>query len=265
MSIITLTTDFGLRDGYVAQMKGMLLGINPDVRIVDVTHEIPPQDVTRGAIVLEQIVDSFPSGTIHVAVVDPGVGSDRPLIAAEVNGQRFVVPDNGLLSRIVRRRRPDAVRRLTETRFWNNRKEVSKTFHGRDILAPVAAWWSLGTPLTEFGPVWEQPLVMLKICEPQPIEGGIQGQVEAIDSFGNLITNLPAGELPSGGIPQLIVETGDIRIQGISQCYADGYPGQILALVGSGGKLEVAVNEGNAARQLAIPVGALVRVLSPKV
>lgn len=261
MAIITLTTDFGLRDGYVAQMKGIILGIDPEARIVDVTHEIPPQDVHRGALVLEQIVEAFPAGTIHVGVVDPGVGSERELLAVEAAGQRFLVPNNGLLTRVLRRWPPSSVRRLTERRFWN--KEISNTFHGRDILSPVAAWWSRGTPSEEFGPVLEQPLVMLKICDPQPIEGGVQGQIEGVDSFGNLITNLEKRHLPAGDAAGLVVETGDLKLTGISQSYSDGYAGEILALFGSGGKLEIAVNAGNAARQLALPIGSLIRVVTP--
>lgn len=264
MPIVTLTTDFGLRDSYVAQMKGVLLGINPQAQIVDVTHEIPPQDVHRAAIVIEQVVQAFPAGTTHVIVVDPGVGSDRALLAVQVAGQRFLAPDNGVLTRIVRRWQPEAIHRLTDKRFWNPGKEISKTFHGRDILSPVAAWSSLGTPLVEFGPLWEHPLVMLKICEPQSIESGIQGQIETIDSFGNLISNVQAKQLPPGDRSSLIVEVGDLQIRGLSENYSNGYPGEILALFGSGGKLEIAVNEGNAAKQLAIPIGSLIRVLSPK-
>src|SRR5690349_1490470 len=145
MSIITLTTDFGERDSYVAQMKGVILAINSQAQIVDVTHAIGPQDVARGARIIEEIAGVYPAGSIHVAVVDPGVGSERALLAAEAAGQRFLAPDNGLLSPLFRRFGPERVHRLANERYW--RRPVSATFHGRDILAPVAAHWSRGADL----------------------------------------------------------------------------------------------------------------------
>lgn len=256
--LITLTTDFQTCDSYVAQMKGALYSINPGARLVDVTHGIPPQDVARAARVLEEIAAVFPAGTIHVVVVDPGVGSDRPLLAVEWCGQRLLVPDNGLVTRLVRRAPVARVHRLAERRFW--RETVSNTFHGRDILAPVAAWWSLGTPVEEFGPIWECALVMLQISEPQVSSAEVRGEVETIDSFGNLVTNLSRQHLPGGGSTPVVIEIGDLRITRLSACYADGYPGEILALLGSGGKLEIAVNSGNAARQLSLPIGSRVHV-----
>src|SRR5262245_4598333 len=150
MSLVTLTTDFGTCDSYVAQMKGVILGIAPQARLVDVTHAIPPQDVARGAHVLEEIAGAFPPDTIHLAVVDPGVGSDRVLLAAEAAGQRFLAPNNGLLSLVFDRWPPSRIHRLAVARFW--RRSVAPTFHGRDILAPVAAHWSLGTDPAAFGP-----------------------------------------------------------------------------------------------------------------
>ncbi len=150
MAIITLTTDFGTHDSYVAQMKGAVLSINPAAQLVDVTHTIPPQNVARAAAVVAEITGVYPTGAIHLAVVDPGVGSSRALLAAEAAGQRFLAPDNGLLTVLFRRFVPTRLHRLSEDRFW--RKPVSATFHGRDILGPVAAHWSRGADLSEFGP-----------------------------------------------------------------------------------------------------------------
>lgn len=261
-AIITLTTDFGTSDSYVAQLKGTILAVNPDARLVDVTHAIPAQDLPRGAIVLEEIVQVFPAGTIHVAVVDPGVGSDRAVIGAEAAGQRFLAPDNGLLSLVFRWFPPTRVHRLAENRFWRN--PVSATFHGRDILAPVAAHWSLGTDLAEFGPPIDvSTLVQLPSHEPQQIGNELVGRIESIDRFGNLITNIRDSQLPKGEKSTLSISVGGHCIIGLSRAYSDQARGALLALISSSGRLEIAINSGSAGRTLNIAPGAEVRIGLP--
>jgi S-adenosylmethionine hydrolase len=259
MSIITLTTDFGVCESYVAQMKGVILGINPQVRLVDVTHAIGPQDVAQGARVVEEIASVYPAGSIHVAVVDPGVGSERALLAAAAAGQRFLAPDNGLLSPLFQRFVPQRVHRLANEHYW--RKPVSATFHGRDILAPVAAHWSLGVELAEFGPAVDiASLVTLPSEGVRRIGRTLLGRVETIDTFGNLITNVRDTDLSSGDRTCLTILVEKHRIVGLSRCYSDKPPGSTLALIGSSGLLEIAVNGGNAARQLGTVPGAEVRI-----
>ena len=241
---ITFTTDFGTRDTYVGQMKGVALGINPDLHLIDLSHEIPAQQILRGAYVWSDGVRAFPAETVHVGVVDPGVGSERRLIAAEIGNQRFVCPDNGLLSVILER---EPLRRavvLDQPKWW--RASVSNTFHGRDILTPIAAAWSLGHDLGDFGSPVTSPLVTLSL--PRKVKGGnsLTGQVVDIDHFGNLMTNIEASDLPAE-FDTFRVEIGSFPITGLARCYADGEPGEPIALIGSAGRLEIAVREGRAA------------------
>jgi hypothetical protein len=255
MSIVTLTTDFGTSDNYVAQMKGVILGIAPEVQLVDVTHAISLQDVSRGAAILEEIAAVFPAGTIHIAVVDPGVGGPRALVAAEAAGQRFLAPDNGLLVPVILRFPPARVHRLAAERFW--RKPVSATFHGRDILAPVAAHWSLGADLADFGPPFDvATLVALPANAPRRLAAALVGQIDSIDAFGNLITNVREADLPAGDRCAIAIRIGARQTIGISRCYSDRPPGCLLALVGSSGRLEIAINGGNAAKELDVARGA---------
>jgi S-adenosylmethionine hydrolase len=262
MSLITLTTDFGVCDSYVAQMKGVILEVNPDVQIVDVTHAIPPQDVVRAAAVIAEIAGVFPSGTIHVAVIDPGVGSERTLLAAEAAGQRFLAPDNGLLTPLFRRFPPARIHRLADDRFW--RRPVSATFHGRDILAPVAAHWSCGADLTRFGPPVDlATLVTLSVEEPRRVGSTLIGRVELADAFGNLITNIREPDLPAGDRNSLAISIGGERITGVHRTYSDRPFQAVVALIGSSGRLEIAVNGGNAAGKLNLGRGAEVHVELP--
>jgi S-adenosylmethionine hydrolase len=299
MSIITLTTDFGNSDHYVAAMKGVILSINPRATIVDITHAIPPQDVRTGAFELANAAPYFPAGTIHVAVVDPGVGSERRPIAvrfpprlglphepglAELE-QFFVAPDNGVLtmalggwtgstglgqmmlsqpplgpSRARARTKVQAVN-LTNRKYW--RPDISQTFHGRDIFAPVAAYLSkgglhsnifasLGEPLTT-------PLVQLNI--PAVTEHGntVNGAILHIDRFGNCISNILEWRVADRR-ESARVAVKDRVIQGIQRTYAKCARGDLLALVGSSGYLEIAERDGNAARTLGAHVGDAVRV-----
>jgi S-adenosylmethionine hydrolase len=259
MSIITLTTDFGACDSYVAQMKGVALAINPQARLIDVTHAIGPQDVARGAVIVEEIAKVFPATSIHVAVVDPGVGSDRALVAAEAAGQRFLAPDNGLLSHVLRRFAPTRIRRLANERYWRN--PVSATFHGRDILAPVAAHWSLGVDLAEFGPAVDvASMVTLPAERVRRVGAALFGRVENIDAFGNLITNVRDADFSVRDRATVTISIGKYRVVGISRCYSDQPPGSVLALIGSSDCLEIAVNSGNAARELGVALGTEVCV-----
>jgi hypothetical protein len=259
MPVITLTTDFGSSDSYVAQMKGVILGINPQVQLVDVTHAIPPQNVARGAAVLVEISCAFPAGTIHVAVVDPGVGSNRALLAADAAGQRFLAPDNGLLWPVLRSSPTDKVHRIESDRFWRN--PVSATFHGRDILAPVAAHWSCGIDIAEFGPPFDvTKLIELPANEPRRVGQALVGLVESVDAFGNLITNIGETDLPSGDRRAFSIALGGVRFTGIGRTYSDRPVGSLLALIGSSRRLEISVKEGNAAAILAVGPGAEVRI-----
>ena len=254
---ITFLTDFGTRDTYVGQMKGVALSINPEAVLVDLTHEIPAQEILRGAFAWNDAVSVFPRETIHVGVVDPGVGSERRLVAAEIGNQRFVCPDNGLLSVLMRTATVHRVVCLESRHWW--RSEVSNTFHGRDILTPVAAAWSLGHDLMEFGSPLKTELVSLPLAEISRGRTSLTGQVVDIDRFGNLITNIDADEIPRGAA-QIQIEVGSFRITGLSKCYSDVEQGNALALIGSAGRVEIAIGNGSAADELLATCGRRVIV-----
>lgn len=255
-AVITLLTDFGQQDTYVGQMKGVIAGINPAARIVDLTHAIPPQQVGQGAMALAGACDAFPAGTIHVAVVDPGVGTTRRAIAAEIGPYRFVCPDNGLLTLVHRRHSIGRVAELNVARWW--RPPVSSTFHGRDVFAPVAAAWSLGHDLAVLGTLTEIPLVELPFSSPRAVEGlregSLSGEVISVDHFGNLITNISRESAPNLETGVSVVIAGR-TIPGIEQCYGARPATDLVALFGSNDWLEVAVVNGNAARTLNVHVG----------
>jgi S-adenosyl-L-methionine hydrolase (adenosine-forming) len=258
---ITLTTDFGTSDSYVAQMKGAVLTINPEAQVIDVTHAIAPQDIRCAAAIVADVAESFPKGTIHVAVVDPGVGTARALIAVEATGQRFLAPDNGLLARLLRRHAPSRIHRLTEQRFW--REPVSATFHGRDILAPVAAHWSLGVDIARFGPpIDPERLVPLAQSVVRCASNELVGEIELIDAFGNCISNITRADFPADHVPaECRIEIVGRLIAGVSRCYGEHPVGSALALIGSSGNLEVAVAQGHAAQTLHVQPGAEIRVI----
>jgi len=269
--IITLTTDLGLTDAYVAAMKGVILGINPEAKLVDICHTIKPQNIPQAAFVLSQAYPFFPEGTIHVVVVDPGVGTRRRAIILKTKLASFIAPDNGVLSYVIqqssakpaggdfsqqRELEPglEAVA-ITKPRFW--RPTVSPTFHGRDIFAPVAAWLSLGLPLTDFGEVITS-VTMLPLPQPyQAADGSIVGHIIHIDSFGNLITDLRGDDLPQAK-QGITIEVGNHLISGLSRTYADG--SGLLALIGSDGYLEIALKDGNASALLDAEVGDEVKI-----
>lgn len=269
-AVITLTTDFGLADGYVAAMKGVALGINPGAQLVDISHNIPPQDIARAAFVLGTSSPFFPPGTVHLVVVDPGVGTERQAVIVRTPGADFVAPDNGVLSYIIepyltgpagaKRRKLKAapgleVVTISESRFW--RSPVSATFHGRDIFAPVAAHLSLGIALSRFGePV--DALTVLPLSRPsQSPDGTLVGSILHIDSFGNLITNVRSRDLPAG-LKDITIEVGDKIIRGLSQTYGAGKG--LLALIGSSDYLEISLKDGNAAAWLHVGAGDEVKI-----
>jgi len=256
--IITLTTDFGLADSYVAQMKGAILSINAEAVIVDLSHHIPPQDLLRAASCVGEAYARFPKQTIHVVVVDPGVGSRRTAVALEADEHRFVAPDNGVLSEIVRCCGNVRIVELATTRFW--RHPVSHTFHGRDVFAPVAAHWSLDVDLLEFGPQLERPLRRLEIPVATRHADALEGRVLWADAFGNLITNIDDQQLPAPGRENLSVEVAGHRITGVHHFYAEAPEGELLALVGSSGRLEIAVCQGSALETLNCSESPQVRV-----
>lgn len=257
-NLITLTTDFGGGSPYVAAMKGVILSIRADAVVVDLTHTIPPQDVRQGAWVLDEVCERFPPGTIHVAVVDPGVGTARRLVYAQLGQHHYLAPDNGLLGRLAERQPPSTIRAVTEPAYWQS--EVSRTFHGRDILAPVAARLSLGLAPEMLGPPVDR-LVQLPWPQVRILPGKIEGTVSSIDSFGNLITDIKAEML--AGAPrgeEVRIECDEHETLGIHNTYADQPPMTLMALIGSSGHLELAIVNDSAAEMLGIRRGAKVTV-----
>jgi len=258
LSFITLTTDFGEGSAYVAAMKGVILSINPSVRLVDITHAIPPQDIRRGAIVLDEVTPLFPAGTLHVAVVDPSVGTDRAIVYAEIGDQRYIGPDNGLFSRLAARHEPTKIRAVADQRWF--RQPVAPTFHGRDIMAPAAAQMSLGVDPDELGP----PLTALATLDwpgAEKLANRIDGQVTAIDSFGNLITNITREMLAGAPTDETVaVFCDEHETRGIFRTYADQPPMTLIALIGSNDCLELAIVDDSAAAMLGAGVGAPVDV-----
>jgi len=260
MAAITLLTDFGQADHYVACMKGVILQRAPTAQIIDVTHMIRPQDVVHGAFVLRQVFEYCPPGTIHIAVIDPGVGSRRRIMAARYGSQTILAPDNGLLTFIHRDFVLEELRVVENSRLYEN--DVSNTFHGRDIFAPVAGHLWQGMLMEKVGPLARE-LELLNIDRPQLLEqGGLEGKVLYIDHFGNLITNISEGDLGKlkGGIQRQGVSVGPLRVGTVRTTYSDVRQGEIVALIGSTGMLEVAVNQGSAAKQLQASPGTVILV-----
>lgn len=257
--LITLLTDFGNRDPYVAAMKGVILSLNPEARLVDLTHEIEPQDITAGAFFLAEAAPCFPAGTIHLAVVDPGVGTTRRALAAQAGEQFFVGPDNGLFSLVFQYHPPSVLVALQNPEYF--RPQVSSTFHGRDLFAPVAAHLSLGIPLEAFGPRISDP-VPLPWPQPEFTPEAVRGEIVYVDLFGNLISNIPGEKLRAWlqDRPPLIL-LGSLTLRQLFRTYGEVPPGQFLALVGSHGYLEISLNQGNAARRLSVGKGRSLTVV----
>lgn len=266
-AIITLTTDFGLDDAYVAAMKGVILEINPEATIVDICHSIEPQNIRQGAFVLSTAFCYFPQDTVHLVVVDPGVGGPRRPIILETDSAIFVAPDNGILSYVIQSSTGQRVSRrslmklppelqafeITNSKYW--RHPVSSTFHGRDVFAPVAAHVSRGIPLDELGR-FIASVNVFPLPRPQSdAVGNLTGHILHIDRFGNLITDITGGDLPSG---RYSIQVAGHQIDSLSPSYEQGRG--LLALLGSSGHLEIASKGGSAARLLGSKPGDELRI-----
>lgn len=252
MHTITLTTDFGTRDWFVGAMTGVVLGINPRAVIVDLTHEIPPGDVRAGAFALMAACRYFPKGTVHVAVVDPGVGSQRRAIAVQTANCLFVGPDNGVLSWALARDKIKAIQQLENPKYFA--KTISRTFHGRDIFAPVAAHLSRGLPLKQLGREL-QDFVHLPWPKPTQRRGEIRGEIVHLDHFGNAITNIEAELLPAGRKVKCEVMAKREVHCALGPFYSAVPANSPVAMIGSSGFLEIAVNGGSAAQRFALRTG----------
>jgi len=252
--IITLTTDFGASDHLVGAMKGVILNINPAARIVDINHNVVPYDILDGALSIANAYTYFPSRTIHVVVVDPGVGTERRPILVSGEKHFFVAPDNGVLSMVYEREACTA-RHITAEHYFLN--PVSPTFHGRDIFAPTAAWLSKAFQTEAFGEVVTD---FVRFTMPKTKSNGqaVKGVVLRVDAFGNLMTNLKAEDIPigalGGGAIKLAVNGKPVLK--FEQTFASGNPGEAIAVLGSAGYVEIAVNRGSAARTLGVNRGA---------
>jgi S-adenosyl-L-methionine hydrolase (adenosine-forming) len=238
--IVALLTDYGLQDPYAGLLKGALLSVNPRARIVDLTHEVPPQEIREGSRILAAALPYFPRGTLFVAVVDPGVGTRRAILGVETDRHFFLAPDNGLLGFLNRGAR--RIVHVKESKYFF--KPVSQTFHGRDVFAPVAGHLSRGIDLSKFGPPAKRMTSLEDAAPRVAADGALQGEVVSIDRFGNLITNIPADLLPKA--PRVRITVGRRVVGALSRSYADVPKGDLLALVGSTGHLEISVNQGSA-------------------
>ncbi len=267
--VVSLLTDFGLLDVYAGVMKGVILGICPAAELVDLTHGIQPQNVTEAAFLLLSAAPYFPEGTVHVAVVDPQVGTGRGVICARARGQLFLAPDNGLLSPLLEEWAPAELFAVENSRYFL--PEVSRTFHGRDIFAPVAAHLARGLDPAELGPKIESCRRIELSRARRASDGSLLGEVIHVDAFGNLVTNIRREDLvalldsDAGSEPQELaerfrVETAGSSIVALSETYAAVTAGALLALIGSSGRLEVSINLGNAAWYLGVAAGEPVRV-----
>jgi S-adenosylmethionine hydrolase len=256
--VITLITDFGLNDWYAGAMKGVLLGINPDAVIVDVTHGIDPGDLTGAALALKSSYRFFPPGTVHVVVVDPGVGSGRKILLAEWRRYFFLAPDNGILSCALGMGALGNARALERPAFWLRR--MSSTFHGRDIMAPVAARLSQGVSPKRMGPVCRNP-VRVEMPIPRRIgRRAARAEVIHVDRFGNLITNLEEGSPILSRRREIVIHIRGREIMGLSGSYQTAGVGALLALCGSSGYMEIAVCGGDASKELGAGRGTALTV-----
>lgn len=260
---LTLLTDFGLKDHFVGVMKGVITGIAPQVSVIDISHQVRPQSVKEGARMLSQAVPFFPAGTVHVAVVDPGVGTERRALAAQIGSNFFVAPDNGLLTLLLEKAQdeclPIKLISLTKPDYWL--PDISAIFHGRDVFAPVGAHLANGIPLNCLGDEIHDPF-MITLPQPQSIETGWQAEVVLLDGFGNICTNLLGTRL-TGEKDQITVRIGEVTLNGLTNTFGDAAPGELIALIDSTGHLAIAKVNGNAADQLDVHVGTPVVVEIP--
>jgi S-adenosylmethionine hydrolase len=260
--IITLTTDFGLTDHYVGTMKGVITTINPLARIVDITNSVQSFDVLDGAMAISQAYQYFPPDTLHMVIVDPGVGGPRRPIIAVVGQHCFVAPDNGVLSLVYEREERVAVRHISASHYF--RQPVSSTFHGRDVFAPVAGYISKGVEIAKFG---EEITDYVRFAAPRPRAAGPntwKGVVLKVDKFGNLLTNFTANDIPQLFLeapPAFKLTVGKAEVMQIQSSYSQGAQGEILAIIGSAGFLEICTNRGSASRLAGAEKGSEVSVV----
>ncbi len=249
--IVTLTTDFGLNDHFVGAVKGVILDIASEAEIVDICHAVRPFDVLDGALTIAAAYSYFPADTVHMVVVDPGVGTARRAIAASTERYNFVAPDNGVLSLVYNREERLRVHHVTAEHYY--RQPVSRTFHARDIFAPVAAYLAKGVELAKFGEEISD-FVRLDLPQPKVVDGHtLRGTVLKVDRFGNLITNITAQQaapLLRQPAPPFTIQIGEHEIRALKLAYGDAAPGEIFAILGSMGYLEIAANQASAAQLL---------------
>jgi S-adenosyl-L-methionine hydrolase (adenosine-forming) len=259
--IITLLTDYGLKDGYVASLKGSILGICAQARLIDISHLVQPQDVRSGAFLLSTVYKDFPPGTIHLAIIDPGVGTKRQGLVLRTPEYFLVGPDNGLFSWVCRKEPDWEARSLENPQYW--RSPVSPTFHGRDIFAPVAAHLAAGVAMENLGVPWEPQIAGWTTMVRS--DRTLRGEVIHVDYFGNIITNLDE-ETVNGFAPaeELLIEIQRLKLNGLTMTYGEQPVGAMMALIGSHGYLEIAANQQHAGKLLDVRTGTPVRLTYPK-
>jgi len=261
VTIITLTTDFGIRSGFVGTMKGVIYGIAPQAKTVDISHNIAAQDIHEGAYTLARAVPFFPQGTIHIYVVDPGVGTKRRPLAARLGEYYFVGPDNGLLTPLIedaeQNKQPVEFFHLDNPTYWL--PKISRTFHGRDIFAPVAAHLANGVALSKLGTPFNDP-VRLELTRPEKTDRGWIAHITVIDIFGNLTTDLPASALQ--GRTDVLFRLLGAEVDGIAESYGHNRSGDLVVVVDSEEYMEIAVVNGSAAQKLGAKVGDIVEVIN---
>ncbi|NIS80122.1 MAG: hypothetical protein GTO14_07915 [Anaerolineales bacterium] len=262
MRLISLTTDFGIRDGYIGVMKAVIYSIAPEVKIIDISHMVSPQNVLQGGMTAIGHIGYFPENSIHVIVVDPGVGTARRPIAGKIGTQFFVAPDNGLLTPMIEQARhqsrPMEFVHLDKPEYWLDR--ISHTFHARDIFAPVAAHLATDVPLNKLGTFVDDPVV-LPLPRPKITQDHVVGEVIYVDHYGNLATNIRLADL--AGLDQtglLQVEIGGKSIRGLTRTFGEAEPGSLIALLDGEGLLGISVTNGNAAEHLGVSVGEKIKV-----
>jgi len=257
--IITLTTDFGSNDHLVGAMKGVILKINPDAQIIDISHKVIPYDILDGALTIGQAYRYFPLKTVHIVVVDPGVGTQRRPLLVGGDQHYFVAPDNGVLSMVYEREERITVRQVNAEHYFLN--PISNTFHGRDIFAPVAAWMTKNGQSSSFGDVITD-FVRFSLPKPKTVDGVVKGVVLKVDNFGNAVTNLAAGDVPQllAANAKFTITVGGKPVSRFVEAYSQGDPGETFALIGSSGFLEISMNRASAAKSLGVQRGAEVTV-----
>jgi S-adenosylmethionine hydrolase len=250
MPVITLLTDFGIDDAYVGIMKGVILSVNSCASIVDITHHVEPQNIVQASYIIQSSYIYFPEGTVHIVVVDPGVGSDRAILAVKKDNHFFLAPDNGILAPLIENKGADSIIRVTNPDYFLD--SVSQTFHGRDIFAPVGAYLSKGINIKQLGhPVDQKKILKLNVKRPLILnEGLMSGEIVSVDRFGNLITNIDSGLLNKicapGRDKAIEIRIGNKKIKGLANTYGCVKRKIPIAIIGSGGYLEIAVNCGSA-------------------